>query len=89
MYHALKVFKLAPELHLAAGGYIWPIDRMVECGSDAYLDLPAAMMGFGAPFSPSKRSVSRPMSYYGDPSGDEELNMMRADSDSMHRANRN
>ena len=43
------------------------------------------MMGFGNPYtSPSKRSVTmsvRPMSYYGDPAEDEELDMMRTDSD--------
>jgi hypothetical protein len=85
LYHALKVFKLAPELHWAAGGYIWPIDRTVECGHDGYDDTPA-MMGFGAPYSPSKRSVAmsaRPMSYYGDPAEDEELDMMKTDSDIM------
>ncbi|KAF7350584.1 hypothetical protein MSAN_01618400 [Mycena sanguinolenta] len=30
LYHALKLFKLAPVLHWTAGGYIWPIDRPVE-----------------------------------------------------------
>jgi len=85
LYHALKVFKLAPELHWAAGGYIWPIDRTVECGNDALSDSPAAMMDFAPPYnSPSKRSVAasvRPMSYYGDPAEDEELDTMRTVSD--------
>ncbi|KAG6380431.1 hypothetical protein JVT61DRAFT_8565 [Boletus reticuloceps] len=84
LYHALKVFKLAPELHWAAGGYIWPLERTVECGNDAVPETPA-MMGFGAPYtSPSKRSVTmqaRPMSYYGSPAEDEELDMMKTDSD--------
>ncbi|KIK35792.1 hypothetical protein CY34DRAFT_26522 [Suillus luteus UH-Slu-Lm8-n1] len=30
LYHALKVYKLAPELHWAAGGYIWPIDWTIN-----------------------------------------------------------
>jgi hypothetical protein len=34
LYHAVKLYKLMPELHWAAGGYIWPIDRTVEVGSD-------------------------------------------------------
>jgi len=84
LYHALKVFKLAPELHWAAGGYIWPLDRTVECGNDAVPETPA-MMGFGTPYtSPSKRSLTmqaRPMSYYGNPAEDEELDMMKTDSD--------
>ncbi|KAF9237135.1 hypothetical protein BU15DRAFT_88852 [Melanogaster broomeanus] len=67
LYHALKVYKLAPELHWAAGGYIWPIDRAVECGSDGP-DSPttAALLSFAAGYnSPSKRSLPmRPMSYY-------------------------
>jgi hypothetical protein len=27
LYHALKLFKLAPELHWSAGGHIWPVDK--------------------------------------------------------------
>jgi hypothetical protein len=34
LYHALKVYKLIPELHWTAGGYIWPIDCSVNCGSE-------------------------------------------------------
>ncbi|KIJ64912.1 hypothetical protein HYDPIDRAFT_111593 [Hydnomerulius pinastri MD-312] len=83
LYHALKLYKLAPELHWAAGGYIWPIDRTVECGHDA-ADSPttAAMMSFAAGYSsPSRRSVPmRPMSYYGEPEEDEaEIQRVEAD----------
>ncbi|KAG1741025.1 hypothetical protein EDD22DRAFT_1007260, partial [Suillus occidentalis] len=39
LYHALKEYKLAPELHWAARGYVWPIDRTVECRYDV-LDSP-------------------------------------------------
>lgn len=34
MYHAVKLYKLAPELRWTAGGYIWPVDRVVECGPE-------------------------------------------------------
>ena len=34
LHHALKLYKLTPELHWTAGGYIWPIDRVVECSDD-------------------------------------------------------
>jgi len=47
LYHAIKLYKLAPELHWTAGGYIWPIDRTVEVGSDA-ADNSAALTFGGA-----------------------------------------
>jgi len=34
LYHAVKLYKLAPELRWTAGGYIWPVDRVVECGPE-------------------------------------------------------
>lgn len=34
LYHAMKLYKLTPELHWYAGGYIWPMDRTVEVGSE-------------------------------------------------------
>jgi hypothetical protein len=34
LYHAIKLYKLAPELRWTAGGYIWPVDRVVECGPE-------------------------------------------------------
>jgi len=34
LYHAIKLYKLTPELHWYAGGYIWPMDRTVEVGSE-------------------------------------------------------
>ncbi|KAG6908369.1 hypothetical protein DXG01_004867 [Tephrocybe rancida] len=30
LYHAIKLYKLVPELHWTAGGYIWPTDRSVD-----------------------------------------------------------
>ncbi|KAJ7752596.1 hypothetical protein B0H16DRAFT_1317447 [Mycena metata] len=44
LYHALKLYKLAPVLHWSAGGYIWPIDRPVEIFNDE----PASPRGSGA-----------------------------------------
>ena len=34
LYHAMKLYKLAPELRWTAGGYVWPVDRIVECSDD-------------------------------------------------------
>lgn len=34
LHHALKLYKLTPELRWTAGGYIWPVDRVVECSDD-------------------------------------------------------
>ena len=30
LYHALKLYKLAPELRWTAGGYIWALDQVVD-----------------------------------------------------------
>ena len=30
MYHALKLYKLEPELRWSAGAYIWPMDQTVD-----------------------------------------------------------
>ncbi|PCH37439.1 hypothetical protein WOLCODRAFT_167493 [Wolfiporia cocos MD-104 SS10] len=35
LYHAIKLYKLAPELRWTAGGYIWPVDQTVQIGSDS------------------------------------------------------
>ena len=34
LFHAFKMYKLNPELHWAAGEYIWPADRLVEFFSE-------------------------------------------------------
>jgi hypothetical protein len=34
LYHALKLYKVAPVLHWSAGGYIWPVERAVEIAND-------------------------------------------------------
>ena len=57
LYHAIKVYKLTPELHWAAGGYIWPLDRLVDCGVDMPFFNRQSPPSVGAPlrgvFSPS------------------------------------
>ncbi|KAH9974428.1 hypothetical protein BGW80DRAFT_1436931 [Lactifluus volemus] len=34
LYHAVKLYKLSPELRWTAGGYIWPVDAVVEYGPE-------------------------------------------------------
>ena len=35
MYHSLRLYKLEPQLRWTAGEYVWPADRVVDCGSAA------------------------------------------------------
>lgn len=51
LYHALKLYKLAPEMHWTAGGYIWPIDRTVDFVGEDIATAPGAI-----PFSSSPPS---------------------------------
>ena len=44
IYHALKLYKLQPELRWTAGGYIWPVDQTVEMVSEN-ADSPTASIG--------------------------------------------
>ncbi|EMD36972.1 hypothetical protein CERSUDRAFT_155368 [Gelatoporia subvermispora B] len=77
LYHALKLYKLSPELRWTAGGYVWPVGQTVEILNEV-LDSP--------PISPSKRmafsllngtgmrhvpSVSVPLSAPSEPGSDE------------------
>lgn len=69
LYHALKLYKLTPELHWAAGGVIWPIDRSAEIPEED----PNAMKGRNKPFNPSRTPVMRgTFSIYGGAGGEEE-----------------
>jgi len=34
LYHAVKLYKLSPELRWTAGGYIWPVDQIVEFSNE-------------------------------------------------------
>ena len=44
LYHALKLYKLQPELRWTAGGYVWPVDQTVEIVSEGP-DSPTASIG--------------------------------------------
>jgi len=48
LYHAIKLYKLTPELHWYAGGYIWPMDRTVEVGSETADALGGGALSFGS-----------------------------------------
>ncbi|EPQ50762.1 hypothetical protein GLOTRDRAFT_66433, partial [Gloeophyllum trabeum ATCC 11539] len=70
LYHALKLFKLSPELRWTAGGYIWPVDRAVEC-----VDEIDVMGGARTPLATTNGSrraaaVRGAFSAYGDESSD-------------------
>ena len=63
LYHALKLYKLQPELRWTAGGYIWPVDQTVEIVSEN-LDSPTASIGRGSLSSgtvPSSRMPPPPL----------------------------
>ena len=56
MYHTLMHYNLVPELHWTAGGYVWPVDRVVDCGSDGVKGSPGKSHGL-----PSVRGPYAPM----------------------------
>ncbi|KAF5344602.1 hypothetical protein D9758_013898 [Tetrapyrgos nigripes] len=58
LYHALKLYKLVPELHWSAGGYIWPVDRTVEIADE--------QTHGGSPASPVRGPFSIAGSVYSD-----------------------
>ncbi|KAH9929112.1 uncharacterized protein BXZ73DRAFT_90526 [Epithele typhae] len=47
LYHALKMYKLTPELRWTAGGYIWPVGQTVEMTHEN-ADSPTASVGRGS-----------------------------------------
>jgi len=63
LYHAMKLYKLAPELRWTAGGYIWPVDRIVECSDDieptvpGLRAMPGSIMSDGPYRSPTMQGV--------------------------------
>ncbi|KAI0752755.1 hypothetical protein C8Q80DRAFT_1303029 [Daedaleopsis nitida] len=59
VYHALKLYKLAPELRWTAGGYIWPVDQTVEIVTENP-DSPTASVGRGSLSGSSKSSRGMP-----------------------------
>ncbi|KII91868.1 hypothetical protein PLICRDRAFT_524272 [Plicaturopsis crispa FD-325 SS-3] len=81
LYHAIKLFKLTPELHWTAGGYIWPVDRTVECGSESPeggMGIVANRMPFGA--ANGQRGVPPVRGAFGTYGGDEgiDVDMLRS-----------
>ena len=44
LYHALNLYKLSPELRWTAGGFVWPVDQMVEIVNENP-DSPTASVG--------------------------------------------
>ncbi|KAI0795730.1 hypothetical protein C8Q75DRAFT_712221 [Abortiporus biennis] len=71
LYHALKIYKLAPELRWIAGGYVWAVDQVVDLSLDDVDDSPP-MSGMRLPFSVLngvQSAVSPIRSSYGSRSG--------------------
>lgn len=56
LHHALKLYKLTPELHWTAGGYIWPVDRVVECSDDLSPTATSPPVSVASPFDGPYRS---------------------------------
>jgi len=78
LYHAIKAFKLAPELRWTAGGYIWPVDQTVEFPSEAESPkqvnarMPFSVLNGGRITSPKMRtSFSTPPSEAGSDEADD------------------
>lgn len=60
----MKLYKLTPELHWAAGGYVWPVDRTVDCAADP--SSPTMSAGSGPRTPGGLPAVRGPFSQYGD-----------------------
>ncbi|KAJ8496894.1 hypothetical protein ONZ45_g12271 [Pleurotus djamor] len=81
LYHAMKYYELAPELHWTAGGYIWPIDRTVEMSNTPPLQeapgigLPMGVVN-GLRGSPAMRGA---FSTYNDQSIEEDFLRLRVE----------
>ncbi|KAJ3765846.1 hypothetical protein FB446DRAFT_431266 [Lentinula raphanica] len=61
LYHAIKLYKLSPELHWTAGGYIWPVDRTVEIAEQGQNSSPnSKLAGLSLLDTPRGRLTSTP-----------------------------
>ncbi|KIY47461.1 hypothetical protein FISHEDRAFT_45220 [Fistulina hepatica ATCC 64428] len=58
LYHALKMYRLSPELRWTAGGYIWPVDATVSFCSAGHKTTSSADLQAGL----SRMSLSTPIS---------------------------
>ena len=64
LYHALKLYKLSPELHWSAGGFVWAVDQIVDLSADPVEDSPPPQPSSGRiPFAVlnGARSVASPL----------------------------
>ncbi|KAF8331787.1 hypothetical protein F5887DRAFT_984170 [Amanita rubescens] len=80
LYHSLKLYKLSPELQYTAGGYIWPVDRIVDLLGDVEHSRPAfpGSTSFFVAHRPSDQVPMRgTFSVYSD-ADDEEMATLRA-----------
>lgn len=77
MYHALRLFKLTPELRWAAAGYVWPVDKTVQISTYVERENSRPRTNINYPYSTPnspaqgsrasrqrRRSVSRPAATY-------------------------
>ncbi|KAG7445361.1 uncharacterized protein BT62DRAFT_191236 [Guyanagaster necrorhizus] len=71
LYNALRLYKLTPELHWTAGGYIWPIDHLVESLSE---DISSPGLDIVRRGTPALRGA---FSTYGDPELHGEVDNLR------------
>jgi len=84
LYHSFKLYKLNPELHWTAGGYIWPVDHTVDFFGDdiartqAKLNTPVGRV----PLALNNRSgvppVRGPFGNYPGATGDELVENLRS-----------
>lgn len=71
----MKLYSLSPELRWSAGGYIWPVDQVVEIVNES-LDSPTASIGRGSLSSAGSRRG--PFSSSASEPGEEEVDGLRA-----------
>jgi len=76
LYHAIKLYKLTPELHWYAGGYIWPMDRTVEVGSENADTLNSGVITFGGSRGMGGPAARGAFNAYGEP--EEDIDSLRA-----------
>jgi hypothetical protein len=78
LYHTLVAYKLNPELHWTAGGYIWPVDRTVNW--DGHSVDYGARRSFGAPKGVPAVRGPFGISYAPDPQAEAESLRLRIES---------
>ncbi|KAH8101731.1 hypothetical protein BXZ70DRAFT_72160 [Cristinia sonorae] len=61
LYHALKLYKLAPELRWTAGGYVWALDQVVDLSIDTEEESPTSRVPFSVLNGPRASVVASPL----------------------------